>query len=147
MLLTEAAAEVAQLVDDQGVLALELRDLVTLGSHQVANLAIAILHGFELKREVRHVRLEIHQHLRVELVFVGGVPGLLLDRGTRLVQRHLRFADDARLVIVNVLDALDVVFARRPDHLDALADFEARAVTIDDEVLLERGDVRLHLLN
>ena len=78
--------------------------------HHPIDLPIRIFQFSEVQGEITHVFLEIHQHLRVYSVVFSNSLSLVINCLSRCVQSMLGLTDYPCLIVVDVFNALDVVF-------------------------------------
>ena len=115
---------------------LNLHYFLALSRDHLAQARNSVLELPHVQCEVAHVVLELHDHLRVYFVVGGHRSGLVVNCLSSGVKCELSLLYYCGLVIVDLLDALDVVFPRRANHFNALVDFEVRPVAENDEVFL-----------
>ena len=100
---------------------LDLHNFLALPGQYLAQPSHRVLHLPHFQREIAHIILELHQHLRVNLVIASHSSSLVIHRITRRVQGKLCLTHYASLIIIYILYPLYVVRSRGPDHLYSLS--------------------------
>ena len=78
----------------------------------------------EFNCEVTNVSVKVQQHLRIRAIIFGNNLGLILHRLSCGIESILSLTHYTSLVIIDVFYALNVVFTRRSNHLNALSHFK-----------------------